>query len=244
MIGYNVEKIQNLMESIKKSYDDIETAMSTPWPNLSALMRREWIGPDEYANEKTLANTLDELYQACAEAIEGVAGNIFSLGEAWRQFQGVNTIKGGVGATLKSIGSLTEIKLKSGSLNIWKEGDKFADNQDLGLVNGLTSANNITQAIDTYADTVYNAVDKLYQNLDDSVKGSFLGDEQSPKIVEYLHNMGSAIAKLTVCIKKVKEAIGEAAKAYQSQASLTAEQASSAQSELDVSDSLAGTSGQ
>ena len=237
MIGYNVKEINNLLEAIDDSYKQIKKAMDNPWDNLSNLMRKEWVGEDELANENTLANALSDLYETCSATVNGVISNVHAIGDAWRQFQAGNTIEGGVSAGLDNIRKLMEIKVQSDTLNLFKgKNTHFSENEQLGLKNGLSSATAISNGIDEYAKSVYQAVEKLYQDLD--ANKAFLGEDQAPKITNYLHEMGKSIAKLTVCIKSVKEAIGKAAEAYKSQASSTSDQVSQLKTDVDTDQAL------
>ncbi len=237
MIGYNVKEINNLLEAVQDSYKQIKDAMDKPWDALSDLMRKEWVGEDELANENTLANALSDLYQSCSETVNGVINNVHAIGDAWRQFQAGNTIEGGVSAGIDNIGKLMEIKVQSDTLDLFKGKKSHIDeNANLGLQNGLSSASAISTGIDDYAKAVYAAVEKLYQDLD--ANKAFLGEDQAPKITNYLHEMGKAIAKLTVCIKSVKEAIDKAAQAYKSQATSTSDQVSQLKTDIDTDQAL------
>ena len=236
MIGYNVKEINDLMEALDKSYTDIKNAMENPWNTLTAAMRKEWVGPDEIANETNLANALNELYGICSDTITGVAGNVSAVGEAWKSFQGENVLENGAAADVSLIQQIKEVQVGKKELTLQVKNEAFAEDTVLGLVNGLQSAEAVTAAIDEYAKTVYSKVEGLYQELD--AGKAFLGEDQAPKITAYLHEMGKMIGKLTTCIKNVKENIGKAAAAYQSQAASTSEQISQLHTDVDTEQAL------
>ena len=237
MIGYNVQQINELLKAVEESYKQIKDAMETPWKDLSQLMRKEWVGEDELANENTLANALSDLYESCSETVNGIMNNVHAIGDAWRQFQAGNTIEGGVHAGLENIQKLMEIKVQSKTLDLFDGKSKHFDKDaNLGLQNGLSSASAVSQGIKDYAQKVYNAVEGLYEKLD--ANKAFLGEDQAPKINDYLHNMGKAVAKLTVCIKSVQQAIEKAAQAYKSQAASTSDQVSGLKTDIDTDQAL------
>lgn len=236
MIGYNVKQINELLDKLDDSYKQIKKAMHDPWDGLSNTLQDEWIGPDEIANEKTLANALNELYESCSETITGVCGNINAIGEAWKSFQAGNTIEGGIAADISLVKKIAEVKVNKADLNIKVKDKHFGPDENLGLKNGAASAAKLTDAITSYAKDVYSKVEGLYAELD--ANKAFLGEDQAPKITNYLHEMGKAIAKLTVCIKSVKDAIGKAAEAYKSQATSTSDQVSGLKTDIDTDQSI------
>ncbi len=237
MIGYNPKEITELLNAIEKAYKDIKNAMENPWPQLSSTMRAEWVGEDEYANEKTLSNALSDLYVTCADTVKNVVDNIHAVGQAWREFQSKNTIENGVGANLSFIENIDPKQITAGEVKLFTDGDRYTG-VNLGLTNGTSSATRVITAIEDYAKEVYDKVKNLYETLD--ANKAFLGEDQAPKITDYLHNMGKAIAKLTVCIKSVKEAIGKAADAYQKQAQSTSEQVSQLKTDIDTDQAIVG----
>ena len=56
MIGYNVDKINELMTNIAKNYKELGQKMSEGWSGISSTMESEWIGPDEVSYETALAD--------------------------------------------------------------------------------------------------------------------------------------------------------------------------------------------
>ena len=232
MIGYNVKEINELMEALNKSYKEIKSAMENPWSGLMKTFEAEWVGPDEIANAKTLAQALTELFVSCKETIKGVGDNVNAIGEAWKSFQAGNVIEGGVEANIGLVKEIKDMLVQNQDVNLKVSEKGFDNSANLGLQNGQLSASRCFQAMEDYAKDVYSKVEGLYQELD--ANKAFLGEDQAPKVTAYLHNMGKAIAKLTVCFKSVKEAILKAASAYKSQASSTAEQVSGLKTDVDT----------
>ena len=236
MIGYNVKEINELMEALNKSYKEIKTAMERPWNGLTKTLESEWVGPDEIANVKTLAGALRELYVSCKDTILGVGKNVNAIGEAWKSFQAGNVIEGGEAAVIGLVHKIDEMIVQDGTLEIDVKEKNFRENENLGLQNGQASVGKCNEAIDSYAKEVYNKVESLYQELD--ARKAFLGEDQAPRVTAYLHAMGKSIAKLTVCIKSVKEAIAKAASSYTSQAGQVADQVSGLKTDIDTNQSV------
>ena len=53
-IGYQPEKIQELMQDIANSYEKVGETISHGWPNIPKVMQNNWKGVDEQAYEKTI----------------------------------------------------------------------------------------------------------------------------------------------------------------------------------------------
>ena len=230
MTGYTVKEINDLLESIRASYDGIHDAMATPWPGLSQKMRLEWVGEDEYQNEEALSDAMIKLHTDCIEAIKLVIKNITNLGETWRSFQAQNTIEGAKSVDVANIASIDEVTVTPKDLELYQAGERLDASVQLGLRNGASSATAVETAIDEYAKSVKDKVTGLYNNLDASK--AFLDQQESLNVTNYLHKVGESIASLTTCIKSIKLAIAAAAKQYQKQAESNAGEVASSDTDI------------
>lgn len=219
MIGYNVEKINELAEMLINNYKTIGEKMAEGWPNLSATMEKEWVGPDEVSYEKELAANICKLYESCTTTVVQMVQNIDILGQNWVEFQKNNILTGGSASTDASPASVQNIEPKAPSLQPYeiashvKAGNPtFAVGTNMGLTNGTQSGANIKTVFDSYIDAVYTSVQGLYMNIDASQ--AFLGSELSAKVSEYLATVGEALAKLTTCHKSIYDALDQLIAAY------------------------------
>lgn len=223
MIGYNVDKINELMKTISKNYKDLGSKMSEGWSGIRSTMESEWIGPDEVSYETALADNICKLYLSCKETAQGMVTNVRELGRSWKQFQEQNIMEGA-----------TSIKLSTEPDNVTLEDFDIAGtvkpgspNFTSGMNMGLKEQNSgqvIDNKITEYVDAVYTNVKSMYEALDSSQ--AFLGAEQNTKINDYLHNMGAAIARLTTCHKDIKARLIELTNKYNEAQSTVGQQVS------------------
>ena len=213
MIGYNVEKINELMNSLLGSYLDLAETISSGWPALSAKMEAEWIGPDEVDYETTLAKGIVSIYNACHKNVSDMIQNIFTLGMNWKSFQATNKMVEGEGAVVP-VGELTKPDVPSVDISLLvKPGNPvFTASTNMGLANGAESGTAIKQQFDAYIDEVYKGVKGLYEALDSSK--AFLGTELNSAVNTYLQSMGEAMAKLTTCHRTIYEALDKLIAGY------------------------------
>ena len=211
MIGYNVEKIEELAKKLADKYKNVGEKMGEGWPGLSATLEAEWVGPDELSYENQLAKNICELYHACRETTQVVLDNIKTIGTNWKNFQRNNILEGAeqVGVERTTIfgkdifiPSLEDHDIES----TVKAGDvTFSESTNLGLTNDGESGSTIKTKFDEYIDGVYNSVKGLYSDFDSST--AFLGTELSAKVNEYISNVAESLAKLTTCHKSIYEAL-------------------------------------
>ena len=223
MIGYNVDKINELMTNIAKNYKELGQKMSEGWSGISSTMESEWIGPDEVSYETALADNICKLYLSCKETAQGMVTNVKELGRSWKQFQEQNIMEGAVSNKLSFEPDNVNLEdfdiagtVKPGSPN-------FTTGMNMGLKQ-QNSGQVIDNKITEYVDAVYTNVKSMYETLDSSQ--AFLGSEQNSKINDYLHNMGAAIARLTTCHKDIKERLIELTNKYYEAQSTVGQQVS------------------
>ncbi len=228
MIGYNVEKINELMNTLAANYKALAQTISSGWPALSAKMEAEWIGPDEVSYETTLAKGIVSIYNACQKNVSDMIDNMFTLGMNWKRFQATNKMVD-EGAVVPA-GELTKPEIVAEDLSlIVKAGNPvFTASTNMGLANGAESGTAIKQQFDAYIDEVYSGVKSLYESLDSSK--AFLGTELNSAVNTYLQNMGEAMAKLTTCHRPVYEALDKLIAGYTTHESEEATNVSSAAS--------------
>lgn len=207
MIGYNVEKINVLMQTIVEKYKSIGEKMAEGWPTLSSTMEKEWVGPDEVSYETELAKNIVHLYVSCSATIADMNLVIKTLADNWINFQKGNKLNrteaDNISANIDMpVVTCYEIE------NIVKAGNPvFNAGTNMGLTNGVTSGTTIKSTFDGYIDGVYDSVKALYSSLEDAVNSAFLGSELNVKVNEYLNKIGTALAQLTTCHKSIYEAL-------------------------------------
>ena len=213
MIGYNVDKINELMTNIAKNYKELGQKMSEGWSGISSTMESEWIGPDEVSYETALADNICKLYLSCKDTAQGMVNNVQELGRSWKQFQEQNIMEGAVSDKLSF--EPDNVNLENYDFDIAGTVKPGSPNFTPGMNMGLKQQNSgqvIDNKITEYVDAVYTNVKSMYEALDSSQ--AFLGSEQNSKINDYLHNMGAAIARLTTCHKDIKERLIELTNKY------------------------------
>lgn len=204
MIGYNVEQIKELANTLADNYKNIGEKMAEGWSSLSSKMESEWIGPDEVSYEAELAKNICLIYTNCKETVQGMLDNIKIIGDNWINFQKSNLLDGA------SIQSGFNLSIELPALKTYdietvvKAGNpSFENATNMGLKNGETSYSNIKTEFDSYIDGVYTSIKGLYENLDTSK--AFLGTELSAKVSSYLATIGTDLAKLATCHKSLYE---------------------------------------
>ena len=219
MIGYNISKIEELMQEIANSYSKLGEKMAGGWSTLSATMEREWVGPDEVSYEKTLATDICNLYTSCQEAVTTMVNNIKILGDNWKNFQKSNLLEGATvdlsGAAFSSEITIPPIK-NYDIASIVKAGDPVFDkSSNLGLTSGSESGIYIKAQFDSYIDDVYTSVKALYSNYETLTNEAFKGNVVSANLNTYLQTVGEGLAKLTTCHKSIYEKLDELVARYQ-----------------------------
>lgn len=203
MLGYNVSKIQELLEKMVNSRGEVKSAMQNGWNNMKGVLRTQWIGADEQSFENKLAQRLIELYDNVQDNTFIFVQNVGNLGKSWIEFQKNNIIEGG-GANENPV-SLQIPDLSKDQLQLDLTKIDLTNATDLGLKEGKASAERITSAVQDYVKEVYTKTEQAYSNMDSTA--AFLGDEQKTQINKYLSDMGTALAKVTSCVKDLNDAM-------------------------------------
>lgn len=240
MIGYNVEKINELMASIANYYNKIGDCMASNWSPLVSKMQSEWVGPDEISFQNETAKRVRDLYADCKLTVDVVINNIKIMAQDWREFQETNilTTEGGASSTISKtaiadleIPTLNDYPVE----NIIKDEDKvFGAGVNLGLTNGTASAGIIQGAMTQYVQNISNEINGFFRTLDAS--SAFLGSQAS-SINEYLGKIGESLKKLTSCVKDLHTALQTAAgEHYGTKSESIASSASSAEIDNNFND--------
>lgn len=214
MIGYNISKINELLDKIGASYKAIGEAMSGGWDTVTTTLGNNWIGEDEEAYTKALADRINELYGNCKTAVNSVAKSIIDLGESWKTFQKQNVIEGSVIDTITGeIGTPTlegsgegasffdKLLGKGGEIIVTAPKREFNAQTDRGI-KSASAGKTCYDAVTDYVKNVRAKVEGLYSDLETNT--AFLGAEQSASIKNYLTDMGKSIADLTTCVKTLR----------------------------------------
>lgn len=218
MIGYNVEKINELLKSVANSYNSIGEAMATGWSTVRTTLQSEWVGPDEISFQNGLAKRVQELYVDCKDAVDDTITNIKKIGESWRDFQEGNVLSkgtlgiGGSSISKDAIADMVIPALKEYPVSKTVKSDEtktFSASTNLGLTNGTQSGTNIQKAVKTYVENIHTKVKTLYEGLDSS--SAFLGNKQSKNIDAYLSKVGAGLGKLTSCMQDLYDALANLA---------------------------------
>lgn len=209
MIGYNVAKIQDLMDDVAATYNSMADMVGTRWKLLESTMQKEWIGPDEVAMQNEIAGRLIQLHKDCRVTVEQIVKNVCEIEKGWREFQGKNKVQGGNYAVeIDKIKELEPPKIAESNIEELVKADvslNFADSVNLGLTNGEQSAGKIKMEADDFSKAVYNKAHTLYNQLDSSQ--AFLGGGQSQAIKNYLMQIGESLGKFLSNFKDLYEAL-------------------------------------
>lgn len=200
-IGYNIGKINELIDAVSSGYGNITAAIEENWSPLYSDFRDEWIGPDADSYISELGKCLNEVEKSCAEAIRAVGDNLQKIGEAWKHFQNQNTLEG---AQITPI--TTEIKtivIKESNGVPIPEARSFGVDEKLGL-KSAGAAGILSGKITDYVNKVLDQVRNLYQNIE--VNTAFFG-EQAHAIQDYLDSVRDAVQNLIKCVDNINEAL-------------------------------------
>lgn len=208
-VGYNINKINDLLERIASNYNQIGETMCSDWNAFNNTIRTNWIGPDQVSNENELVENVHYLYKKCREGVDDIITQIVNIGNYWVDFQKQNVMNGTSTGTVNSVSkpTITDADVES---VVSKVDQNWDDSTNLGLQD-RDAASKINEALDTYIDSVYNVAKSFYDSIDSSE--AFLGNQAS-SINTYLQEVGNGLAKLTTCHKTIKEYLNKLANAY------------------------------
>lgn len=194
-LGYNVSRINTLLKDIGENCKEIKNLMQSGWGDVQNTLQTEWVGADEQAYEKKLAERIIELWQSIQQNCNIFMTNLQDAGDSWLQFQAKNVIEGDSAVAVE--GKVEFEPVEAGDPDVAVKPADLGDDRDKGLQNGKESAGKITEGIGKYVTDVYNKTKDLFDNMDAST--AFIGEEQSAQVKKYISEMGEAFAKVTTC---------------------------------------------
>lgn len=204
-IGYNVSKINSLMDDIAIKYNTVCADIRTQWAVLKNVLRKEWIGPDEIDFEKRLIERLNKLIESTEILARNSVDVMYELGVAWADFQDKNTISGdstGVGANIKAgldkPSNFNKVVIELGNV------PSFESTENLGLANAASSLN-IQEALTTFVSTVKSKANELFSSIDAS--SAFMGATQTNKLSQLMTGVGDAVGVVATSIKDFETAM-------------------------------------
>lgn len=200
--GYNEEKINELIDNLKKSYSDVGETITGAWPSVSSVLRENWIGEDEQSYEKAFVKRVDELYLSAAQVVNSVLTQFKSLGDSWYAFQQQNILSGA--ETVNS--SPVDIKSESVEENaeiIKYEEFTIAAGADRGIVAG--SDGTIKTSVSSFVDAVKSGTEGIIDGIDAST--AFIGAQQSSAIDTYLDGLKNALAAILTAYQDINDAV-------------------------------------
>ena len=241
MIGYNVQKAQELMDQIAATYNKMASTIGGNWISLEAIMKKEWVGPDEVAMQNEIAGRLIQLHKDCHVTVKQVVKNICEIERGWRDFQGRNKVSGGkYGVEIDKIKQLEPPSINDSEIEQFVKTNvslDFAEGINLGLTNGESSAANIKSQAQEFSTSVHSYVSKMYNELDAS--NAFLGGSQATEIDKYLSNIGEGLGRFLSSFKDLYDALDVLAKQnYTDSASQVGTDLNQSSIEIDSSNSI------
>ena len=234
MIGYNVAEAQKLIDSIVATYNQMSSKIGQEWPAFTQTMQTEWVGPDQVNMQNIIAKRLIELHENCRVTVQQTANNLVELEKNWRRFQQDNKIDGSVDVSsireLDAPGNLSSNIRESVNDNFSKT---FTEGQNLGLTNGVSSAQNIQNKATEFANAVSSYVKQIYNEIESSK--AFFGEQQEAGIKSYLDKIGEGLGKYLTCFKDLNDALTNlAGQSYSQSAQDVGTQYSSANADINL----------
>lgn len=203
--GYNREEINELMEEVAKTYNQLGEYMSEGWPRVSSAMQANWKGVDEQDYEAKLAKRMNTLYTNTTQLIQASLETIKALGESWRDFQNKNRLQGGDGdsqvadATFEfTIPSIQTYDMAS----IVKLNENSFSGENLGLRDG--GGANIRNAVDEYTTSIENNIKSIYGRIDSNK--AFLGS-QGQNVNDFIVAVGDGVKSLATDVADMYQAL-------------------------------------
>lgn len=203
-IGYNIKKINEVMEGISTAYSESTKKveeMYNQW--FQPSLRQHWIGPDEQDFEKKFVDRLNELLTNSEILAKNAIDTMYSLGEAWCDFQDTNTIGGestGQGAALKAQLVKPPVSYKE---FISFSAIEFNGSENLGLATP-SSAGQLKAQLEAFVTNTKSSIKQLFDAVDSN--NAFFGD-QAVKVRNHVDKVGEVLGTLTTAVKDFDEAM-------------------------------------
>ena len=201
-IGYQPEKIQELMQDIANSYEKVGETISHGWPNIPKVMQNNWKGVDEQAYEKTIADRINTLYDKTTELVTNMIQTIVKLANAWQEFQNNNRIDTSV-ATANYDFTAPAINLFDMKSVVKLNENTFAG-EKLGIVTGGGAL--IETALTEYKTEIETGIKNIYSEYESCQ--AFFGN-QTASIDQFIEAVGEAIKRLNTDIDDLMEYVDQ-----------------------------------
>lgn len=200
--GYNIARIKELMTNIEQCYNNLGSTIQTGWENMSATLRREWVGEDEQDFETKLGERISSMFVNTYDLANNSLTTIYDLAKAWYDFQNKNTLTGA-----DAVGSVTfglePVTLTKNDKIINVVLTTIGDDVDRGLVNG-NSAEVIKQALVDYKASIQSKINEMIESV--TVDTAFFGS-QSYNIKWFVEQVGTAMGEVLSAIKDMHDAL-------------------------------------
>lgn len=216
-VGYNISQVNELMGSMKNGVSTFKGSMQDSWPNLTQAFRNEWVGEDEAAFEKTLAEELGKMFLNCQNVINTAGQFIHNAADAWIQWQqqAASSLGGG-----GQIGGLEEFTPSDLTLEITPTEQSFDPSVNRGLQSD-SSESTLVGAIDQYVSEIKTSLQSIESTL--QTGSSFIGAEQKQAIDGFITDVISSAQTVTKMVDGFKnETIPALVRGYHEQQSTTA----------------------
>lgn len=192
--GYNVNEINELMNTMNDAFLKVGEAMAEGWPEVVNVMQTQWVGIDEQNFEDKLAKRFVELYNNCQVVVETSFKNIVAFAQAWEDMQNNNRLEGGDNMVMTWSIQAPAVNLYDIASIVKKNERAFTANMNMGLLDAQSSATTILTRINMYTDSVKNRIQALFGRVDTS--GAFLDSTQSQAIQDYISQVGETLKAL------------------------------------------------
>lgn len=228
-IGYNIEKINNVMNGIRKAYLNANSYIVEEFPHLKSVFRTHWIGYDEYDFETNLVGRLNMLIGKGFELCETTLKTLRELALAWIRFQQNNVIEdkgvatkndyvNSAGEAVKNRGwhveninnmieSLEGPLFNTSQMESVSSGEQpaFSASTNFGLLeSGSPSA--ITAAMDNFVTNVKNNFKSLFEAIE--TDKAFYG-VQANSLKEMMEELAGLLGELTTALRDLENAMNK-----------------------------------
>ena len=244
-IGYNGQKINELMEAISTAYTNLAAKVTSNYETLKPVLRAEWVGEDELDFEKNLVNRLNELYYNAGYLSQAAVNAIRNVADSWKEFQSRNVLDMGTGsnsAGMVNINvSFTDVTITPTEGLIQFQSVDYADNIDRGLTNGTGSYSAIIGALETFKTKAETDAGAFTDEFD--VNNAFFGGTETG-INGFLEHVETSLGAVLTAVKDFVDGLNSLANSnWTTATSKVNEYTTSAKGEVDtlINDSIAST---
>ena len=201
MIGWNPQKINDLLQELADSYTKIGTTISDGWPTVQTTMEQYWVGPDEENYERAFCKRMNQLYVDAYQTVNWLKTTLFQLADDWHQYQLQNVLEGSGGAN--DVVSIENPEITLNDKLIQEKKFEAGAGVARGIKDGAYSA--IQSSMSTYLSDIKSSLQNLYSGIDSST--AFLGAKQSQAINQTIETIGNSIASVVTAANDIYTAV-------------------------------------